>query len=153
MLLLANIGTAEDAERAAPVGVEGVGLFRTEVLFLDRSTAPSHEEQADVYARVLETFEGRKVVIRTLDAGADKPLAFATQPDEENPALVLHGLGVSSLSMSASAVPLVRFALRHHSGDQCRLLAEAARSAAGAPQARASALALVDPDVRTALAL
>ena len=299
--LLANIGTSEDADRVAPAAVEGVGLFRTEVLFLDRSAAPTVAEQADVYARVLESFGDRKVVIRTLDAGADKPLAFATQPDEDNPALgvrgyrlvrvdeslldtqlaalgeagqrtgnapwvmapmiatareagdfaerarshgvatvgvmveipaaalrareildvvdfvsigtndltqytmatdrlrgeladlldiwqpavldlvattamagveagkpvgvcgesaadpvmalVLHGLGVTSLSMSGSALPLVRFALRHHSSDQCRLIAEAARSAADATQARAAALALVSPDVRTALAL
>src|SRR5690606_17756764 len=89
--LLANIGTAVDATRAAPAAVDGVGLFRTEVLFLDRNTAPTVEEQADVYARVLETFGGRKVVIRTLDAGADKPLAFATQPDEDNPALGVRG--------------------------------------------------------------
>ncbi|NLF05980.1 MAG: phosphoenolpyruvate--protein phosphotransferase, partial [Actinomycetales bacterium] len=299
--LLANIGTAVDATRAAPAAVDGVGLFRTEVLFLDRNTAPTVEEQADVYARVLETFGGRKVVIRTLDAGADKPLAFATQPDEDNPALgvrgyrlvrideslldtqlaaladagrrsgvspwvmapmiatpaeardfaerarghgvetvgvmieipaaalrareildqvdfvslgtndltqytmatdrlrgelsdlldiwqpavldlvaatamagleagkpvgvcgesagdpvmalVLHGLGVTSLSMSVSATPLVRFALRHHTADQCRLIAQAARSSSGAAQARAAALALVSRDVRDALGL
>jgi len=299
--LLANIGTAEDAARAAPAPVEGVGLFRTEVLFLDRSSAPSLEEQAEVYAEVLKTFGGRKVVIRTLDAGADKPLAFTRQPEEDNPALgvrgyrlvrideglldtqlaalaeagrrsgvspwvmapmiatpaearafarrarghgvetvgvmieipaaalrareilaevdfvsigtndltqytmatdrlrgelsdlldiwqpavldlvaataiagleagkpvgvcgesaadpvmalVLHGLGVTSLSMSVSATPLVRFALRQHSADQCRLVAEAARSANDAEQARAAALALVSPEVREALGL
>ncbi len=299
--LLANIGTADDADRAAPVPVDGVGLFRTEVLFLDRSTAPTVEEQAGLYARVLEAFGGRKVVIRTLDAGADKPLAFATQPDEDNPALgvrgyrlvrideslldtqlaalaeagrrtgvapwvmapmiatpgeaaafaararghgvatvgvmveipaaalrareildevdfvslgtndltqytmatdrlrgelvdlldiwqpavldlvastalagiaagkpvgvcgesagdpvmalALHGLGVTSLSMSTSAAPLVRFALRHHTDDQCRLIAEAARSASDATQARAAALALVSREVREALGL
>ncbi|MBI9114106.1 putative PEP-binding protein [Sanguibacter suaedae] len=90
--LLANIGTAADAARAgAGSAVEGVGLFRTEVLFLDRATAPTREEQAEVYAEVLRSFAGRKVVVRTLDAGADKPLAFATQPDEENPALGVRG--------------------------------------------------------------
>lgn len=89
--LLANIGTAADAERVTGDGVEGVGLFRTEVLFLDRTTAPTRQEQAEAYARVLRSFDGRKVVVRTLDAGADKPLAFATQPDEENPALGVRG--------------------------------------------------------------
>lgn len=89
--LLANIGTAADAERVASQAVEGVGLFRTEVLFLDRTSAPTREEQAEVYAEVLRAFDGRKVVVRTLDAGADKPLAFATQPDEENPALGVRG--------------------------------------------------------------
>jgi len=89
--LLANIGTVADAERSAAGAVEGVGLFRTEVLFLERSTAPTEDEQAAVYAQVLRAFEGRKVVVRTLDAGADKPMAFASQPDEENPALGVRG--------------------------------------------------------------
>ncbi|WP_448061905.1 phosphoenolpyruvate--protein phosphotransferase [Cellulomonas hominis] len=94
--LLANIGTAEDGERLATthpgaVAVEGVGLFRTEVLFLERSVAPTEAEQATAYARTLRALGGRKVVVRTLDAGADKPLAFATQPDEENPALGVRG--------------------------------------------------------------
>lgn len=89
--LLANIGTAEDAERVSGVAVEGVGLFRTEVLFLERTTAPTRDEQAGVYARTLAALGERKVVVRTLDAGADKPLAFATQADEENPALGVRG--------------------------------------------------------------
>lgn len=88
--LLANIGTAADAERVG-TAAEGVGLFRTEVLFLERVQAPTVEEQADAYAAVLRAAAGRKVVVRTLDAGADKPLAFATQPDEENPALGVRG--------------------------------------------------------------
>ncbi|HEY0187261.1 MAG TPA: phosphoenolpyruvate--protein phosphotransferase [Cellulomonas sp.] len=89
--LLANIGTAEDAERLAGQPVEGVGLFRTEVLFLGRQEAPSVEEQTEVYARVLRALDGRKVVVRTLDAGADKPLAFANLAAEENPALGVRG--------------------------------------------------------------
>ncbi|HEY3437909.1 MAG TPA: phosphoenolpyruvate--protein phosphotransferase [Actinotalea sp.] len=89
--LLANIGTAEDAERLTGAAVEGVGLFRTEVLFLGRTVAPSEDEQATVYAQALRALEGRKVVIRTLDAGADKPLAFVTRAGEENPALGVRG--------------------------------------------------------------
>ena len=89
--LLANIGSPDDAERVAPAAVEGVGLFRTEVMFLDRTTAPTREEQAREYARVLRALGGRKVVVRTLDAGADKPLAFADQAEEENPALGVRG--------------------------------------------------------------
>ncbi|HEY0188151.1 MAG TPA: putative PEP-binding protein [Cellulomonas sp.] len=89
--LLANIGTAEDA-RALPRGTEGVGLFRTEVLFLSRATAPGVEEQAEVYAAVLGALGRRKVVVRTLDAGADKPLPFAGLAAEENPALGVRGL-------------------------------------------------------------
>ncbi|WP_250446585.1 phosphoenolpyruvate--protein phosphotransferase, partial [Actinotalea sp. C106] len=89
--LLANIGTAEDAERLTDAAVQGVGLFRTEVLFLGRTTAPTEDEQTAVYARVLRALAGRKVVIRTLDAGADKPLAFVTRQGEENPALGVRG--------------------------------------------------------------
>lgn len=299
--LLANIGTAEDADRLADAAVEGVGLFRTEVLFLSRATAPPEEEQTDAYARALAALGGRKVVIRTLDAGADKPLAFAARADEENPALgvrgfrltrdsdellttqlsavaraadrsggeawvmapmvatvdeaaqfaalaraagvpkvgvmvevpsaalrardllrevdfisigtndlaqyamaadrlqgdladlldpwqpavldlvasaasagvdagkpvgvcgesaadpglalVLTGLGVTSLSMSPAAIPAVRFALARHSLEQCRAVAAAARSARTAAEARAAALAHVDRQVREVLAL
>jgi len=89
--LLANIGTAEDAERLADAAVEGVGLFRTEVLYLGRADEPTQAEQADVYARAFDALGERKVVVRTLDAGADKPLAFVTRTDEENPALGVRG--------------------------------------------------------------
>lgn len=87
--LLANIGTAQDAEALPPC--EGVGLFRTEVLYLGRQAAPSEAEQIDAYARALRALGTRKVVVRTLDAGADKPLAFITRPGEENPALGVRG--------------------------------------------------------------
>lgn len=90
--LLVNIGTADDAERAAKGDVEGSGLFRTEFLFLDRSDAPTVDEQSETYSRVLRAFGERKVVVRTLDAGADKPLAFANLGEEENPALGVRGL-------------------------------------------------------------
>ena len=90
--LLANIGKVEDAERAAKEDVEGVGLFRTEVLFLDQATAPSVADQVKAYVRVFQAFGDRKVVVRTLDAGADKPLAFAPSEEEENPALGVRGL-------------------------------------------------------------
>lgn len=89
--LMANIGTGKDADRASAVPTEGVGLFRTEVLYLGRATAPSQAEQVTEYSRVLRAFEGGKVVVRTLDAGADKPLPFVTQAGEENPALGVRG--------------------------------------------------------------
>ncbi len=301
MQLLANIGTAEDAERLPQVGVQGVGLFRTEVLFLDAKSAPTVDDQASAYARALRALGDRKVVIRTLDAGADKPLAFVTQPGEENPALgvrayrlvrtapellttqlaaialaaertgtrpwvmapmiatvseaadfaaaaraagiatvgvmvevpaialrarevlaevdfvslgtndlaqytmaadrlrseladllniwqpavldlvamtaaagaecgkavgvcgesaadpvmalALTGLGVTSLSMSPASIPAVRFALSRHDLATCRAIAAAARASRSAPDARAAALALVEPGVRETLAL
>ncbi|WP_083785795.1 phosphoenolpyruvate--protein phosphotransferase [Nakamurella multipartita] len=90
--LLANIGKVEDAEKAAKQDLEGVGLFRTEVLFLDSKTAPSVETQVKAYTKVFQAFGDRKVVVRTLDAGADKPLAFAPSDEEENPALGVRGL-------------------------------------------------------------
>ena len=93
--LLANIGTADDAVKAAGHDLEGSGLFRSEFLFLDRDSAPSLEEQTETYTKVLEAFGSRRVVVRTLDAGADKPLSFADLGEEENPALGRRGLRLS----------------------------------------------------------
>ncbi len=90
--LLANIGSLESAREAVARGAEGVGLFRTEVLFLDAERAPSIQEQQRQYREVLQLFPGRKVVVRVLDAGADKPLSFLTDAGEENPALGRRGL-------------------------------------------------------------
>jgi phosphoenolpyruvate-protein phosphotransferase (PTS system enzyme I) len=93
--LLVNVGGEKDLTAAASADCEGVGLFRTEFLFLDRTDAPTVEEQRVAYAEVFDAFTGRKVVVRTLDAGADKPLRFVTQPDEPNPALGVRGLRTS----------------------------------------------------------
>ena len=93
--LLANIGTAQDAIMVAGEGVEGIGLFRTEFLFLDRHNAPTLEEQTQTYTRAMREFAGKKFVARTIDAGADKPLSFASQQKEENPALGVRGLRLS----------------------------------------------------------
>jgi multiphosphoryl transfer protein len=89
--LLANVGSPESVEAALAAGAEGIGLFRTEFLFLDRAEAPTVEEQVAAYAAVFAGFAGRRVLIRTLDAGADKPLAFVTTPNEANPALGIRG--------------------------------------------------------------
>jgi len=93
--LLVNIATADDAQRASGVDCEGVGLFRTEGLYLGRQTEPTVEEQEASYREVFAVFEGRRVVVRTLDAGADKPLAFVDMGVEENPALGVRGLRVA----------------------------------------------------------
>ncbi|PAU68025.1 phosphoenolpyruvate-protein phosphotransferase [Bifidobacterium criceti] len=90
--LLANVGKPGDAKTALEYGAEGVGLFRTEFLFIGNEEPPSVEEQTKAYAELLAQFPGKKVVIRLLDAGADKPLPFLTQEDEPNPALGLRGL-------------------------------------------------------------
>jgi len=90
--LLANVGDPADAAPAAAAGAEGVGLFRTEFAFLDRAEAPSLDEQVAAYRQVLAAFPGRKVVVRTLDAGADKPMPFLAGDAETNPALGVRGL-------------------------------------------------------------
>jgi len=89
--LLANVGGAKDAAAAAELNAQGVGLFRTEFCFLERDTEPSVEEQAAAYKGVFDAFPGKKVVLRTLDAGADKPLPFLTDATEPNPALGVRG--------------------------------------------------------------
>jgi phosphoenolpyruvate-protein phosphotransferase (PTS system enzyme I) len=94
--LLANIGGVQDAEAAGALDLEGVGLFRTEFVFLSADKAPTVDEQAEIYRKVFAPFGGRRVVVRTLDAGADKPLAFADLGPEENPALGRRGLRLSA---------------------------------------------------------
>ncbi|RAG83058.1 phosphoenolpyruvate--protein phosphotransferase [Streptacidiphilus pinicola] len=91
--LLANVGGPADVPAAVEAGAEGVGLFRTEFLFLDDSKkAPSEDAQVEAYRKVLEAFPEGRVVVRVLDAGADKPLEFLTPADEPNPALGVRGL-------------------------------------------------------------
>lgn len=95
--LLANVQDADGAEVAAAGPAGGIGLFRTELAFLDRPTEPTFDEQAELYARVLRAFPDSKVVTRTLDAGSDKPLAFAGMVKEDNPALGVRGIRVDLL--------------------------------------------------------
>lgn len=85
--LAGNIGNAKDALQVMENGGEGVGLFRTEFLYMDNDHFPTEEEQFEVYKQVLETMEGRKVVVRTLDIGGDKKLSYFTFPEEMNPFL------------------------------------------------------------------
>ncbi|GAA2158347.1 phosphotransferase system enzyme I (PtsI) [Humibacillus xanthopallidus] len=94
--LLANIGGVDDAVSAGALDLEGVGLFRTEFVYLSATKAPTVEEQTQIYRDVFAPFEGRRVVVRTLDAGADKPLKFADLGPEENPALGRRGLRLSA---------------------------------------------------------
>lgn len=92
--LLANIGGPGELKAVAAAGAEGVGLLRTEFLFLDRDQPPTVAEQREAYAKVLEGVTGQ-VVVRTLDAGADKPLPFLGLGEEANPALGVRGLRVA----------------------------------------------------------
>ncbi|MER7011380.1 putative PEP-binding protein [Saccharopolyspora sp. NPDC000359] len=93
--LLANIGSAADAQAGIAAHAEGSGLFRTEFCFLDAAAEPDIETQRNAYAAVLEPFAGKPVVVRTLDAGADKPLPFLAIGEEPNPALGVRGLRVA----------------------------------------------------------
>ena len=90
--LLANVGSSNSAAAAVDAHAEGVGLFRTEFLFLDNDVAPTIEAQRAEYSAVFDKFPGQKVVVRVLDAGADKPLSFLTDEGEDNPALGRRGI-------------------------------------------------------------
>jgi phosphoenolpyruvate-protein phosphotransferase (PTS system enzyme I) len=111
--LLVNVGGPGDLASTSQADSEGVGLLRTEFLFLDRPTAPSFDEQVAAYRAVFDAFAGRRVVVRTLDVGADKPLAYLPQSEEPNPALGVRGLRL------AHANPVLL-------DDQLRAIAQAA---------------------------
>ncbi|MBY4108786.1 phosphoenolpyruvate--protein phosphotransferase [Rhodococcus fascians] len=93
--ILANVQDGAGARAARSSAADGVGLFRTELCFLDRDSEPTVDEQAEIYGQVLDAFAGKKVVVRTLDAGSDKPLRFANHPDEANPALGIRGIRIA----------------------------------------------------------
>ncbi|WP_163001436.1 phosphoenolpyruvate--protein phosphotransferase [Pannonibacter phragmitetus] len=92
VIVAANIGSVKDIELAKEHGAMGVGLMRTEFLFLGRTALPDEEEQFSTYRTVLEAFPGHPVVIRTLDIGGDKPVRGISVPQEENPFLGLRGI-------------------------------------------------------------
>ncbi|MCG8473734.1 MAG: phosphoenolpyruvate--protein phosphotransferase [Desulfobacterales bacterium] len=90
--VVANIGVPADAERGHDHGAEGVGLFRTEFLFQERDAAPTEEEQVEAYRSAARAMKGHPVIIRTLDVGGDKPLAYVAVAEEENPFLGERGV-------------------------------------------------------------
>jgi phosphocarrier protein FPr/phosphocarrier protein len=94
--VFANLaGTVADAQSAVAQGAEGCGLLRTEFLFLERDTAPDEREQLASYQQVAGALAGRPLIIRTLDAGGDKPIPYLPLPPEDNPALGLRGVRTS----------------------------------------------------------
>src|ERR1035437_2576956 len=106
--LLANIRSADDATRALEAGAEGVGLFRTEYLFLPRQAAPTEEEQVAAYRRVMEAFgPDRPVVIRLADIGGDKSIPYLGRPEEPNPFL-----GVRAIRLAGDSRDLLLTQLR-----------------------------------------
>jgi phosphocarrier protein FPr len=95
MEVVANIGGLEDAQSAMTKGAEGVGLLRSEFVFLERRSAPSEDEQAQIYTDIAAALKpGQPLVIRTLDVGGDKPLPYLPIAQEENPFLGMRGIRV-----------------------------------------------------------
>jgi phosphotransferase system enzyme I (PtsI) len=107
--LAANIGRSQDALPAVQAGANGVGLFRTEFLFLDRTSAPTEEEQLSAYRTALQAFAGKNVIVRTLDIGGDKSIPYLMLPKENNPFLGLRGI---RLCLDEQYQPLFRTQVR-----------------------------------------
>lgn len=119
--VLANLASETEAREAIRLGAEGCGLLRTELLYLDRSTAPGEDEQADLYQAIARSLGGRPLVIRTLDVGGDKPLPYLPLPAEANPLLGLRGLR-ASLRYPAVLEAQLRAITRVEPQGQCRIL-------------------------------
>lgn len=143
--ILANVQDGAGARAARKTAAAGIGLFRTELCFLDRDVEPTVDEQAEIYGQVLDAFSGHKVVVRTLDAGSDKPLRFANHADEANPALGIRGIriaeqdrgilyrqldGIAAAASATGSAPWV----------MAPMIATAAEAAAFAADARARGL-------------
>jgi phosphocarrier protein FPr len=92
--VVANIGNEQDAEKAVSLGGEGVGLLRSEFIFMERGNAPSEEEQTRIYSNIARILGDRPLIIRTLDVGGDKPLSYLPIPHEENPFLGVRGIRI-----------------------------------------------------------
>jgi phosphocarrier protein FPr len=119
--LWANVTGRADAEAARRAGAFGIGLLRTEMLFLDRAEAPAEEEQVTTLAAILAPFAGAPVVVRTLDAGGDKPIPYMGLPPEANPYLGLRGLRLSLARQALFEIQL-RAILRAGQGHDLRLM-------------------------------
>ncbi|MGW8317984.1 MAG: phosphoenolpyruvate--protein phosphotransferase [Candidatus Promineifilaceae bacterium] len=117
----ANIGGPHDTTIALEYGAEGVGLFRTEFLFLDREEAPSEAEQAAAYSEVAEAMGERPVIIRTLDVGGDKPLPYVDLGHEDNPFLGWRGIRFT-LDSPEVFMPQLRAVLRASHGHKLKLM-------------------------------
>ncbi len=102
-----NAGSLEDVQRGTENGTDGIGLFRTEFLYLGRDSAPTEEEQGNIYRSILEELNGKPLIIRTLDIGGDKVVPYMDLPEEANPFL-----GVRGIRLSLSQPDLFRAQLR-----------------------------------------
>jgi phosphoenolpyruvate-protein phosphotransferase len=117
----ANIGGVIDARAALDFGADGVGLFRTEFLYLDRQTAPDEEEQYRAYAGVMAVMGGRPVVVRTMDVGGDKELPYLNMAHEDNPFLGYRAIRIS-LAEPGMFKTQLRALLRAASGHDMRIM-------------------------------
>ncbi len=95
VVLSANIGSLDDISSARNNDTEGIGMFRSEYLFMHRSKCPSEEEQLEAYKRVIRSFRNSEVVIRTADLGVDRGISYLDIPEEKNPAIGFKGIRVS----------------------------------------------------------
>jgi phosphotransferase system enzyme I (PtsI) len=91
----ANVANPAELERAAAMGADGIGLYRTEFMFIDREEPPTEDEHYDNYVQALEAFPGERIVIRTLDIGGDKPVPYVDLDPGENPFLGVRGIRLS----------------------------------------------------------
>jgi phosphoenolpyruvate-protein phosphotransferase/dihydroxyacetone kinase phosphotransfer subunit len=105
--VFANVGSIQEAHHAVELGAEGIGLLRTEFLFLNRADAPSEDEQYAAFCAIGDALAGRPMIIRTLDVGGDKPLAYVQQPVEANPFL-----GQRAIRLSLAQPDLFKTQLR-----------------------------------------
>jgi phosphoenolpyruvate-protein kinase (PTS system EI component) len=112
----------EDALRAAGAGADGLGLLRSEFLFLGSDRLPTEAEQVAMLVEVMKALAGRPVILRTLDVGADKPLPALPQPVEANPALGVRGLRLQLLRRPDLLLDQLRAALRVADGHPLRLM-------------------------------
>src|SRR5437588_524050 len=125
VMLAANIGQPDDSARAIEGGAEGVGLFRTEFMFMGRATAPDEATQTAAYAKVLEAFGERPVVIRLIDLGGDKDLPYLPLPHEENPFLGVRALRLADAGHEDLLLTQLRaiLAAGEHTGRQPWIMA------------------------------
>ena len=117
----ANAGSPEDVRHAVDAGADGIGLLRTEFLFLDAPRMPTEAEQAAVYADLAGILAGRPMIVRTMDVGADKPLPYLPRDAEPNPALGQRGLRLG-LARTEVLLPQLRAVLRVAAGHPVKLM-------------------------------
>jgi len=120
--VLANVGSSDDARRAHEAGADGIGLLRSELLFLDRQDAPDEAEQVALYEAICVAMQGRPVVLRTLDVGGDKPLPYVPDAGELNPFLGVRGLRLALAHPDRLLLPQLRAALRVAASHPLRLM-------------------------------